>query len=747
MNMQPSITDDLARPLHAIPGLLASYDGRNHNQLFNSVAAHFGKLGAPDHLQQVPILTHENAESIPANTLVRFRGMVADMFNPEFFVGAYRAPGGPWKPAALYTDAVPEDIDAAAESAIMERRPLLLTPVPHEQAWATAAWAGHPVEPPTPSASDRSKRAREPGSNDLLEPALLRSSNAAAVDKADAAASSKAPRIAGSSDTDKPFIEPDAHPTSVAHDRDQDQQRRQQQQQGTAAAAAVDEHAQQQPDFQPGDCIVQVYSDFDGFRLHDVVEVLGVMSVVPVYSDFDGFRLHDVVEVLGVMSVVPGLAALQQQQQQQQQQGGDVAGAAAAAAGVVAAGGDGMDVDDGGFWEQDVAALPPTSQVMRLHALAIRKLPPLTTTGSSSSTAAADLQQQQQPAALPRSLPGHLAAHLPLLRQRALALLAAPLAGDVLAAEYLLLAALGSVMNRGEAGEAMGLLPLNLTHVPSSGAGSKAPGLVPGLAAALRSLLPHVTLMPLDVPALNNKRWYPQQHAASGRLFRGCLQLTAGTLLLLDETALGPGQLGDAGVKNLQALRQVLTQQQLPCGCQVYTHNLSVNQPAVVLSSTRSVLRDSLALSLPLQPQRPVLVKPGQTGQTGQTGSFDQAGAPAAVVDWAAADVAGPEAVAAAAAAMPELAAVREYLAAARGLECRMDQAAAEGCVTRFRAMQQANPGIGMEDLNLIITVSKLLSVSLGHEQFSIDSWERAMQLEQLRKQRLAAAAAQQQAR
>jgi hypothetical protein len=48
-------------------------------------------------------------------------------------------------------DAVPEDMDAAAESSIMERRPLLLTPVPHEQPWATAAWAGHPVEPPTPS--------------------------------------------------------------------------------------------------------------------------------------------------------------------------------------------------------------------------------------------------------------------------------------------------------------------------------------------------------------------------------------------------------------------------------------------------------------------------------------------------------------------------------------------------------------------------------------------------------------------
>jgi hypothetical protein len=80
-------------------------------------------------------------------------------------------------------------------------------------------------------------------------------------------------------------------------------------------------------------------------------------------------------------------------------------------------------------------------QVMRLHAFAIRKLQPLSS--SSSSNAAAP--QQQQPAAVPRTLPGHLAANLALLRQRALSLLAAALAGDTLAAEYLLLAALGSV--------------------------------------------------------------------------------------------------------------------------------------------------------------------------------------------------------------------------------------------------------------------------------------------------------------
>jgi hypothetical protein len=75
------------------------------------------------------------------------------MYNPEFFLGAYKTPdsGDTWRPAALYTDDPPLDIEGATQTVIMERRPLLLTPVPGEQGWATAAWAGKPVEPSTPS--------------------------------------------------------------------------------------------------------------------------------------------------------------------------------------------------------------------------------------------------------------------------------------------------------------------------------------------------------------------------------------------------------------------------------------------------------------------------------------------------------------------------------------------------------------------------------------------------------------------
>jgi hypothetical protein len=71
------------------------------------------------------------------------------MFNPEFFLGAYKTPegGDTWRPAALFTDEPPADVDAATATVIMERRPLLLAAVPSEQQWATAAWAGKPVKP------------------------------------------------------------------------------------------------------------------------------------------------------------------------------------------------------------------------------------------------------------------------------------------------------------------------------------------------------------------------------------------------------------------------------------------------------------------------------------------------------------------------------------------------------------------------------------------------------------------------
>lgn len=72
-----------------------------------------------------------------------------------------------------------------------------------------------------------------------------------------------------------------------------------------------------------------------------------------VYGDVDQFKLHDVVELVGVLSVIPSLATLGD---------GPTAGAAAAAGGGGAEGG--MDVD---FWQEEMASHPPTSKVRCQH--------------------------------------------------------------------------------------------------------------------------------------------------------------------------------------------------------------------------------------------------------------------------------------------------------------------------------------------------------------------------------------------
>jgi hypothetical protein len=68
----------------------------------------------------------------------------------------------------------------------------------------------------------------------------------------------------------------------------------------------------------------------------------------------------------------------------------------------------------------------------------------------------------------------------------------------------------------------------------------------------LSELLPRVALLPLNPEGLNTTCFVPRKDYDKGRLIRGQLQLPGGTLLLLDETGMKPGNITEHGVKNLQ---------------------------------------------------------------------------------------------------------------------------------------------------------------------------------------------------
>ena len=68
----------------------------------------------------------------------------------------------------------------------------------------------------------------------------------------------------------------------------------------------------------------------------------------------------------------------------------------------------------------------------------------------------------------------------------------------------------------------------------------------------LSDLLPGVAHLQLTPQGLNTTCFVPRKDYDKGRLVRGRLQLPGGTVLLLDETAMKPGNITEHGVKNLQ---------------------------------------------------------------------------------------------------------------------------------------------------------------------------------------------------
>ena len=81
------------------------------------------------------------------------------MLDPEYYVGAFRSPGGLWT-TRKYSDQSPEQVTADKETVIWARKPLYCCRVPGESSWCAgnrrqeqvtkpAAFQGRPLYPLT----------------------------------------------------------------------------------------------------------------------------------------------------------------------------------------------------------------------------------------------------------------------------------------------------------------------------------------------------------------------------------------------------------------------------------------------------------------------------------------------------------------------------------------------------------------------------------------------------------------------
>ncbi|KAL3134977.1 hypothetical protein ABBQ32_007935 [Trebouxia sp. C0010 RCD-2024] len=295
---------------------------------------------------------------------------------------------------------------------------------------------------------------------------------------------------------------------------------------------------------------------------------------IMVYHPDVELRLNDVVEVMGVYSLSPDLA--------------DEFASVGLAEGTMP-------------FAETLAQQHPSSLVSELHCLRVRRI---------------------NPYEMCRALPDpSLSQRIAALRTKAIDVLAVPLGGDRLAAEYLLLQLVSRVYTRA-ASKPLGVFSLSLQNCPEAAvapdtlsssapdAGARAsPTAAPlscfgaAVKEAVASLVPACVALPLTVDMLNSEPLRPhtvRKTTTVDSLMTTPLQLAAHTQLLLDATLMQAGQLERRGIYNLQVLGTLMQQQEVEYEYAVYNLPLPSDVPVTILTMGKSLLHKAVDLELPL---------------------------------------------------------------------------------------------------------------------------------------------------
>ncbi|WAR21645.1 MCMBP-like protein [Mya arenaria] len=396
----PSIEDWINNPLGAIQNIFDKQKSLDSSGVRDYFAE---KLKTKNSITWIPSLNDTSLHSLKANSLVRFRCMVQDMFDPEFYLGSYEvcdgASGNTSMRSGKYKDIAEcganQTINVDSENNVtMDRMTLYCVPVPGEVEW-------------TPTRTKRNL------------------------------------------DDDPMEVTPD--PSSAPVD---------------AGSSQVPDLNFPLPDEKGPACLVKVYDEIDAFKVNDVVEFVGVLSVDPALARFDNDSEES--SLLGGVEENP---------------------------------------------EEVYAHAPPPSLVPRLHAVLCNRL-------------------------------SHVNPLVPKTKSEDYITDAIPL----------------------------GKFSLNLSNTPRS----------TSYAGLLHFLISNLVT----------------QDYTANRLKSGLLQLAEHTNLVVDETALEPGQLDVNGVRNLSALGNMINWQKVEYDFNFHKQDFHSNVQALVLSEGKSLLTTDCLLPL-----------------------------------------------------------------------------------------------------------------------------------------------------
>uniref|UniRef100_A0A7N6F7M5 Mini-chromosome maintenance complex-binding protein n=1 Tax=Anabas testudineus TaxID=64144 RepID=A0A7N6F7M5_ANATE len=238
--MMPSTQDWINNPLGVVEGMFAASQN-NPNSAWEAKAVEFFK----DKLKEkdVPSLNDVPLHYLKPNSLVKFRCLIQDMFDPEFYMGVYETVDPSTKAKVLrcgkYKDVTECGVDFNSRNTVTaERQTFYCVPIPGESPWVKEISSSSRVVPSTSYVPSRHKRSYEEDDD---------------VDDMDT----------HNGDCKRQETEaPSSQATSASH---------------------LDLNFPLPGEKGPS-CLVKVYDDWDSFKLNDTLEVFGILSVSPALS-------------------------------------------------------------------------------------------------------------------------------------------------------------------------------------------------------------------------------------------------------------------------------------------------------------------------------------------------------------------------------------------------------------------------------------------------------------------------------
>jgi hypothetical protein len=645
-----------------------------------------GELFSAEAYAHVPWLTLAGLRQgqLRSGMLVRYRCMVQDTFDPELYeaVAVCARDEDPYGQVRVLPASHRECVDvprglsplgggAEDGSALMERLPVYCVPVPGETAWARARRLGSPSPPlaPVPASSSRKRVLAAGHGGGAVADGVEQPKRAFVQDSANdtatecnggAGAGTGADAVSGSG-SDSAGAGAGAS-TGAATTPPM----------STATAAATTTAATSQSlaelrlatpicaDSEPGS---------------DGEAALEPACIVKLYEHHQrasvacgAVKINDLIEVVGVLCLDCGYSEAPVLEHQ--------------------------------FEALEVTARkPPASLVPRLHCVAL---------AHEASGRLRSGPELPPPRALSAS------ASLDASRERAVSFLArVVLGGDRLAAEVVLLWLHSGVLARAKGEEVLvGKLTLALTRCRR--------GAARRLGAALRGVLPRCQVLGLRLGELDRAPLAPRKDNDANRLRSGRLQTCARTPLLVDETCVEVGRLGEVGLRNLAALEQLARKQTVSYDFGFYEHEWAADLPLLVVTQARTPLVKGEDCVVPIEGAAQFC--PEQEEQEREQDSEQEQELPQA-----------------------ELEAMRAYLAhsldaaAAPAAEAafHIPDALCHEIEADFVAMRQRDPTADQARLHLVLNLARLWAKSHGLCALSEQGWRFVVELERARAARV----------